>query len=96
MWSIEVFETMYGTNDHSDTSRPMSITEHSPSDDPCYYNDQLAERLKEYVNLDILKYTGLSFDEFINRPRCEVITIMETVAAIINSNKVAPPPDLDK
>lgn len=73
----------------------MSISEHTPADDPCYYSNPLAERLKQYVDCQVLKYTGLSFDEFLDRPRDEVTTILETLGQIINNQpKVPEIPDM--
>ena len=60
----------------------MSISEHTPADEPCYYSDLLSERLKQYVNYDVRKYTNLSFDEFLARPRDELLTMLDTLKEI--------------
>lgn len=91
-WARENYETTYGINSHDDPDRPMSISEHTPADEPNYYSDLLSERLRQYVSCDVRKYTNLSFDEFLNRPRDEVITMLETLKEI---SRTAPKlPDL--
>lgn len=79
---IERYETEYGIYDHDDTSKndpndTLTVLKQWDAEDP-YKFSMYRKRVKEYVQSDVQKYLGLSFDEFLHRPRAEVEILLET------------------
>lgn len=75
---MELYETVYGIHDHRHSTNPLdSVRYHDCENfiDHFLYESYLEVFMYKNVN----KHTGLSFDEFLNKPRYEIEKILNTV-----------------
>lgn len=80
----ELYETTYGIYNHINNSHPYGPVLFTDSDN--FYKDTRYERyLDMYMLKEIYNKLGITFDEFINRPRHEIETIIKRVD---NHNKL--------
>ena len=77
---MEYYETEYGIHDHVHASSPLSGVKYNQCEDTVnhYLYDSYLEL---FLYKGIGKHTGLTFDEFIDRPRYEIEKIAKAVDA---------------
>lgn len=75
---IELYETEYGIFDHAHTQNPLSgVLFH---DSEKYLDDYLYDNyLTAFIYKEVYSRTGLSFDEFLDKPRFEIEKILSIV-----------------
>lgn len=74
----ELYETHYGLHDHRHDPHPFGLV--LQKDCERYIDHYLFEAyLETFIYKDIHKVTGLSFDDFLNRPRYEIEKIVRVV-----------------
>lgn len=74
----ELYETIFGIYDHRHSHNPLgSVLYHECEN---YIDHFLYESyLEVFMYKNVNKHTGLSFDEFLNKPRYEIEKILNTV-----------------
>lgn len=75
---MELYETVYGIFDHRLSANPLdSVRYHNCENftDHFLYDSYLEVFMYKNIN----KHTGLSFDEFLNKPRYEIEKILSAV-----------------
>ena len=77
---IELYETHYGVYDHTSAVNPLASVLFQESEQ---FRDKglLDNYLETYIYKNVFARTGLTFDEFLNRPRFEIEKILEAVSA---------------
>lgn len=74
----ELYETHYEIHDHKTETHPFSLA--LQKDSERYIDYYLYDAyLETFIYKDIHKLTGLSFDDFLNRPRYEIEKIVRVV-----------------
>lgn len=75
---IEMYETNYGIYDHTTTTNPLSgVLFH---DTEKYLDDHLFDQyLRTYLFKEVYQRTGLSFDNFLDKPRYEIDKIFKII-----------------
>lgn len=75
---IELYETQYGIYDHRTTHNPLASVRFNEAEQ--YLDNFLFD---EYLNIfiykEIGKKLGMSFDEFLNRPKYEINKILKII-----------------
>lgn len=76
---LEIVDTMYGIVNHSKHSGALGLVRYT---DVKNYNDHYLEEayLELYLYKSINKHYGLSFDEFLDRPRYEIDKMVKVVS----------------
>jgi hypothetical protein len=64
----DAYETTYGIHDHARQTDDMSLIRHRPAENIDLF-DPTPERMKAYHAAQVLKYTGITFDRFLDMPR---------------------------
>jgi hypothetical protein len=64
----DAYETTYGIHNHASASDDMALIRWRPSEDINVF-DPTPERLKAYHACSVLKYTGITFERFLDLPR---------------------------
>lgn len=74
----EMYETAYGIYDHTTTANPLAgVLQHEAER---YLDKYLFDNyLSTFVYKEIYQRTGLSFDEFLDRPRSDIEKIFKLV-----------------
>lgn len=86
----ELYETKFGICNHLNSKNPLSSIQFNSSEK--YLDNYLYEGyLNTFLFKEVYKTTGISFDEFINRPRYEIESILKIVEEVnkkkMNINK---------
>lgn len=75
---IELYETQYGICDHTTASNPLSGVMFQKAEK--YLDNYLYDNyLSTFLYKQVYARTGLSFDEFLSRPRYEIEKILKFV-----------------
>lgn len=81
---LELFETEYEIFDHKSTTNPLAAVKFNEGEK---FNDHLL--LDSYIDLflykKVNKYLGLTFDQFIDRPRYEIDKLVTAIERIMVS-----------
>lgn len=73
-----MYETEYGICDHTENTRPLSSVRFNEAEK--FTDHYLFESYMElFLYKKVNKHLGLSFDEFIDRPRYEIDTMITTI-----------------
>lgn len=75
---IELYETKFGIYDHRASGSALSSVKYNKCEN---YVDHflMGAYLETYLYRGVNKYMGMSFDEFIDRPRWEMDKIVEVI-----------------
>lgn len=83
---IELYETYFGIRDHMRDPSPLGSVSYNKAeqymDNGMYYNYILL-----YMRKKIHKLMGMSFDDFVNRPRYEIELILKAANSILNQEE---------
>lgn len=71
----DAYETTYGIHDHGLQSDNLALVRKRPAEDVEAF-DYTTGRLMMYYNAAVLKYTGITFDKFMEMPRHRGDTLM--------------------
>jgi len=83
---IELYETTFGIHDHTTTNSPLASVRFNEAED--YFTGTNYEGyLSTFMYRDLGKKLNMSFDDFINRPRYEIETILK-VAEDLDKKKL--------
>lgn len=75
---IELYETAYGIYDHANSTNPLSGVMHHDTEK--YLDGYLYDNyLSTFLYKEIYARTGLSFDDFLDKPRFEIEKIFKLV-----------------
>lgn len=75
---MELYEVHYGICDHFNTDNPLSSVQYNACEN--YIDHYLYESyLDIFMYKGVYKYTGLTFDDFLDKPRYEIIKILDAV-----------------
>lgn len=85
----QAYDITYGLYDHNSEKAHPFATSLLHEGERLDYRSPLQLRLKEYRSRQVKDITGLNFDEFLNRPRDEVETILNECAVQNNADIVA-------
>lgn len=73
---IELYETTFGIHDHANTSSPLASVRFNKAED--YFTGTNYEGyLSIFLHRELGKKLNMSFDDFINRPRYEIETMLK-------------------
>ena len=75
---IELYETEFGIYDHVQGNSIFGSVKFTNSKN-YRKNFFFTQHLKNYLFNDVYKHTGLSFDDYLNRPRYEIEEILTTL-----------------
>lgn len=64
----DAYESTYRIHNHATDNDPLALVKHYAAEDIDAF-DPLQERLEAYNNAGVLKYTGTTFDVFMQYPR---------------------------
>ena len=79
---LEMVETMYGIHDHRLGGDPFGLVTQRACE--TYHQHYLYEHnLELYLHKHVHKYLGLSFDEFLERPRYEIEKMISTLSRFL-------------
>ncbi len=70
----DAYETTYGIHDHGRNSDDMALIRWRPAEDIEAF-DPTTERMVMFYNASVLKYSGITFDRFMELPRHRQETI---------------------
>lgn len=74
----ELYETHYGIYDHRHSTNPLASVQYNACEN--YIDHYLYESyLEVFLYKGVYKYTGISFDDFLDRPRFEIEKILRVV-----------------
>lgn len=80
---IELVETEYEIHDHANNSSPLAAVAFNESEK--FENHYLLETyLDLFLYKKVNKYLGLTFDEFIDRPRYEIDKMITAIDGIMS------------
>ncbi len=71
----DAYETTYGIHDHERQSDHLALVRKRPAEDIEAF-DHTSDRLTMFHNAGVLKYTGITFDNFMDMPRHRGDTLM--------------------
>lgn len=75
---IELYETTFGICDHVNTNNPLASVQFNPGEN--YLKDYLYDGyLTTFLFKELSKKLGISFDDFLNRPKYEIEMMMRVV-----------------
>jgi hypothetical protein len=75
---MELYETHYGIHDHRDSTNPLASVQYNKCEN--YIDHYLFESyLEVFLYKGVHKYTGLNFDDFLDRPRYEIEKILHVL-----------------
>lgn len=68
---MEFYETYYGIHDFTKPGQALTPIAMHPKEE--YFKNGIQDnRLRKYLELDVYAKTGLTFDEYLDRPRYEI------------------------
>lgn len=74
----ELYETYYGIHDHRVSTTPLASVQYHQSEN--YIDHYLYESyLEVFLYKSVYKNTGITFDEFLDRPRYEIEKILKVL-----------------
>lgn len=74
----ELYETYYGIYDHTLTSNPLASVQYNKCEN--HVDHYLYESyLEMFLYKSVYKHTGLTFDDFLDKPRYEIEKIMRVL-----------------
>ncbi|MDD2819517.1 MAG: hypothetical protein PHN51_12075 [Candidatus Nanopelagicales bacterium] len=75
---VELQETAYGIHDYRQSTHPFATA--LMRDNAKFMDHYLYDAyLDSYMMRDVFKYTGIPFDDFLNRPRYKIDKILQAV-----------------
>ena len=78
---IELYETTFGICDHTTTSNPLALVQFNPAEN--YLKDFLWDGyLSTFIMRELGKKLGMSFDDFLNRPKFEIVEMLRVVEEV--------------
>lgn len=91
----ELYETVYGIQDHTVSSGGLSGVKFN---EPERFMDHYLYKsyLELYLYKSVRKYLGISFDDFLNKPRYEIEEIIEVLEAFRQKEKEISDAAIDK
>ena len=74
----ELYETHYGIFDHRHSTDPLASVQYNACEN--YIDHFLYESyLEVFLYKNVYKYTGINFDDFLDRPRFEIEKILYSI-----------------
>lgn len=85
---IELYETHFGICNHLNNTNPLASVQFNEAEN--YLKDYIYDSyLATFLYKDLGKKLNMSFDDFINRPRYEIESILRVVNEVdIQKNKI--------
>ena len=73
------YETVFGILNHESEAgqHPFALIRMNKSEDPIPADNSLHDWMRRYIDNDVMKYFGISFDEFLDRPTYQCYMLIE-------------------
>lgn len=91
----DAYETAYGIHDHARKTDDMALIRWRPAEDIDAF-DPTPERMKAYHAAQVLKYTGIPFDRFLELPRYMGEMYIQSCMQILKDEVEARQKELDR